>query len=78
MPGWKRSALNMSLTTRDWEALRPVMNEAFGAGIPIAVGVDNCHGSRDDAVPCKFTESSVCVVSSDIDYKHPKFSADWV
>ncbi|KPM37675.1 hypothetical protein AK830_g8908 [Neonectria ditissima] len=84
MPGWKGSVINMSLTTGDSEALRRAMKEAFDAGIPIAVAAGNNRQNTADVVPCKYTESSVCVASSDIDYKfstifnnNPKFGSNY-
>ncbi|KAF5027005.1 hypothetical protein F66182_880 [Fusarium sp. NRRL 66182] len=68
-PGWKGSVINMSLTTGDSEALRRAMKAAFDSGIPIAVAAGNAKRDTVNVVPCKYTESSVCVASSDIDYK---------
>lgn len=45
------------------------MKAAFDAGIPIAVAAGNEKEDTVNVVPCKYTESSVCVASSDIDYK---------
>ncbi|KAF5231899.1 hypothetical protein FAUST_9035 [Fusarium austroamericanum] len=67
--GWKGSVINLSLTTGDSEALRRAMKAAFDAGIPIAVAAGNEKEDTVNVVPCKYTESSVCVASSDIDYK---------
>lgn len=72
MPGWKGSVINMSLTIADSEALRRAMKAAFDAGIPIAVAAGNDRKNTADVAPCKYTESSVCVASSDIDYKFSK------
>ncbi|KAH6949409.1 peptidase S8/S53 domain-containing protein [Ilyonectria sp. MPI-CAGE-AT-0026] len=76
MPGWKGSVINLSLMIEDSEALRRAMEEAFDTGIPIAFGAGDSRESTADTVPCKCTESSVCVASSDIDYKLSKFSND--
>ncbi|KAM0351325.1 hypothetical protein ACHAP4_009465 [Fusarium culmorum] len=67
--GWKGSVINLSLTTGDSEALRRAMKATFDAGIPIAVAAGNEKEDTANVVPCKCTESSVCVASSDIDYK---------
>ncbi|KAJ4247524.1 hypothetical protein NW762_013204 [Fusarium torreyae] len=72
--GWKGSVINMSLFSPEDEALRRAMKAAFDAGIPIAVAAGNDKTNTVNWAPCKYTESSVCVGSTDIDYKFSKFS----
>ncbi|KAF9777123.1 hypothetical protein IL306_004606 [Fusarium sp. DS 682] len=50
------------------------MNAAFDSVIPIAVVAGNKHQGTVNVAPCKYTESSVCVASSDIEYKFSMFS----
>ncbi|KAF4956266.1 hypothetical protein FSARC_11622 [Fusarium sarcochroum] len=72
--GWKGSVINMSLSSPGGEAMKRAMKAAFDAGIPIAVAAGNKRQDTVDWAPCKYTESSVCVGSSDIDYKFSWFS----
>ena len=64
----------MSLASGHSDALKRAMKGAFDEGIAVAVAAGNDAGNTANVFPCKYTESTVCVASSDIDYKLSKFS----
>lgn len=50
------------------------MERAYKSGIAIAAAAGNARKDTTNVYPCAYTKYSVCVGSSDIDYKHSRFS----